>query len=219
MTDSELCKCTQKRDCTIDKSSAKKDFIQFCKRRDMNKKNIIDTLRPGTNPPNEVNVVIEIPKGSDIKYEIDPKSGGISVDRILFPAMFYPFNYGFIPQTREEDGDDGGADPIDVFILGNYSLLPKSVISCRPIGILLSEDQGGIDSKIIGVPLTNIDISTILDIEDVPENMRMQLKHFIEHHKDLEEGKYVKITGWQGKNAAVRRLSEAIERYNDINLG
>ena len=151
----------------------------------------IGTLKPGTNPPDEINVVVEIPKWSSIKFEIDPNSREISVDRMLFPAMFYPFNYGFIPQTREEDdGADGGADPIDVFILGNYSLLPKSVIICRPVGVLLTEDQGGIDPKIIVVPLTKIDpiFSTILDIKDVPENIRMQLKHFIEHHKDLEEG-------------------------------
>ncbi|MGB6529470.1 MAG: inorganic diphosphatase [Candidatus Nitrosopolaris sp.] len=141
----------------------------------------IDTLKPGTNPPDEINVVIEIPKGSSIKYEIDPKSGDISVDRILFPAIFYPCNYGFIPQTKEEDGDDAGADPIDVFILGNYSLFPRSVISCRPVGVLLTEDQGGIDPKIIAVPLRKIDptFSTILDINYVQENVRMQLKHFI----------------------------------------
>jgi inorganic pyrophosphatase len=109
----------------------------------------IDILKSGRNPPDEINVVVEIPKASSIKYEIDPKSGEISMDRMLFPAMFYPFNYGFIPQTREEDGDDGGADPIDVFILGNYSLMPKSVIVCRPVGVLLTEDQGGIDPKIV----------------------------------------------------------------------
>ena len=151
----------------------------------------IDRLKPGTKPPDEINVVVEIPKGSSIKYEIDP-SGGISVDRILFPAIFYPCNYGFIPQTKEESGDDAGADPIDVFILGNFSLLPKSVISCRPVGVLLTEDQGGIDPKIIAVPLTKIDptFSTILDIKDIQENVLTQLKHFIEHHKDLEEGKY-----------------------------
>jgi len=177
----------------------------------------IGTLKPGTNPPDEINIVVEIPKWSSIKFEIDPNSGEISVDRMLFPAMFYPFNYGFIPQTREEDdGADGGADPIDVFILGNYSLLPKSVIICRPVGVLMTEDQGGIDPKIIAVPLTKIDpvFSTILDIKDVPENIRMQLKHFIEHHKDLEEGKYVKIAGWEGKDAAKLRISEAIKRYN-----
>jgi inorganic pyrophosphatase len=99
----------------------------------------IDTLKPGIKPPDEINVVVEIPKGSSIKYEIDPKSGEISVDRMLFPAIFYPCNYGFIPQTKEEQvGDDGAADPIDVFILGDSSLLPKSVISCRPVGVLLT---------------------------------------------------------------------------------
>jgi inorganic pyrophosphatase len=179
----------------------------------------IDALKPGTNPPYEVNVVIEIPKGSSIKYEINTKNGRISVDRILFPAMFYPCNYGFIPQTKEEQSDDNGeADPIDVFVLGNYSLFPKSVISCRPVGVILSEDQDGIDSKIIAVPLTNIDptFSTVLDIDDVPKSMRMQLKHFIEHHKDLEEGKYVTVTGWQGKKDAETKISKAIQRYNEI---
>ena len=172
----------------------------------------IDTLKPGTKPPDEINVVVEIPKGWSIKYEIDPKSGEISVDRTLFPAIFYPYSYGFIPQTKEE----GGADPIDVFILGNSSLLPKSVISCRPVGVLLTEDQGGIDPKIIVVPLTKIDptFSTILDMNDIQENVLTQLKHFIEHHKDLEEGKYVKLLGWEGKDAAKVMISKAIIRYN-----
>jgi len=130
--------------------------------------------------------------------------------------MFYPCNYGFIPQTKEEQsGSNGAADPIDVFVLGNYSLLPKSVISSRPIGVILSEDQDGIDSKIIAVPLTNIDptFSTVLDIDDVPENIRMQLHHFIEHHKDLEEGKYVTVTSWQGKKVAETKITK---QYKDI---
>ena len=176
----------------------------------------IDTLKPGTNTPDEINVVVEIPKGSSIKYEIDPKSGEISVDRMLFPAIFYPCNYGFIPQTKvEQSGDDGAADPIDVFILGNSFLLPTSVISCRPVGVLLTEDQGGIDPKIIAVPLTKIDptFSTILDINDIQENVRTQLMHFIEHHKDLEEGKYVKVAAWEGKDTAKIMISEAIKRY------
>jgi inorganic pyrophosphatase len=172
----------------------------------------IDTLKPGTKPPDEINVVVEIPRGSKIKYEIDPKSGEISVNRALFPAFFYPYNYGFIPQTKEEGGDD----PIDVFILGESCLLSKSVISCRPVGVLLTEDQGGIDPKIIVVPLARIDptFSAILDIDDVPESMKMQLKHFIEHHKDLEEGKYVKLVGWRGRDPAKIMISEAIKRYN-----
>jgi inorganic pyrophosphatase len=177
----------------------------------------VNTLKPGTKPPDEINVVVEIPKGSSIKYEINPKSGEISVDRMLFPAIFYPYYYGFIPQTKQEGGgDSGGADPIDVFILGNSSLLPKSMISCRPVGVLLTEDQGGIDPKIIVVPLAKIDptFSAILDINDIQENVRTHLTHFIEHHKDLEEGKYVKLLGWEGKDAAKRMISEAIKRYN-----
>jgi inorganic pyrophosphatase len=180
----------------------------------------IDTLKPGANPPYEINVLVEIPKSSTIKYEIDSKNGWTSVDRVLFPAMFYPCNYGFIPQTKEEQsGSNGAADPIDVFVLGNYSLLPKSVISCRPIGVILSEDQDGIDSKIIAVPLRKIDpiFLDVIDIDDVSESMRMQLKHFIEHHKDLEEGKYATVTGWQGKKDAERKITKAIERYNEIN--
>ena len=169
----------------------------------------IDTLKPGTKPPDEINVVVEIPRGSKIKYEIDPESGGISMDRTLFPAFFYPYNYGFIPHTKEEGGDD----PIDVFILGNSSLLPKSVIRCRPVGILLTEDQAGIDPKIIVVPLAKIDpiFSAILDINDIQENVRTYLMHFIEHHKDLEKGKYVKLLGWEGKDAAKIMISEAIK--------
>ena len=176
----------------------------------------INTLKPGTKPPDDINVVVEIPKGSNIKYEIDAKRGGLSVDRTLFPAIFYPYNYGFIPQTKGEGGDYSDADPIDVFILGNSSLLPKSVISCRPVGVLLTEDQGGIDSKVIAVPLAKIDptFSAIQDINDIQENVRTRLTHFIEHHKDLEEGKYVKLLGWEGKDAAKTMISEAIKRYN-----
>jgi inorganic pyrophosphatase len=120
------------------------------------------------------------------------------------PAVLHSWNLsctGFIPQTKEEGG---GADPVDVFILGNSSLLPKSVISCRPVGVILTEDQGGIDPKVIAVPLAKTDptFSAILDISDIQENVRTQLKHFIEHHKDLEEGKYMKLLGWEGKDAA-----------------
>jgi inorganic pyrophosphatase len=174
----------------------------------------IDILKPGTKPPDEINVVVEIPKGSNLKYEIDAKRGGISVDRKVFPAILYPYNYGFIPRTKGEGGDNS-ADPIDVFILGNFSLLPKSVIRCRPIGVLLTEDQGGIDPKIIAVPLAKIDptFSAILDINDIQENVRTHLVHFIEHHKDLEEGKYVKLLGWEGKDVAKIMISEAINRY------
>jgi inorganic pyrophosphatase len=109
----------------------------------------IDKLRPGSNPPSEINVVVEIPKDSNIKYEIDRRTDEIYVDRILFPSIVYPCNYGFLPQTKvENDSIDGEGYPLDVFIRGNYSLIPSSVIACRPIGILLTEDQDGVDPKI-----------------------------------------------------------------------
>ena len=174
-----------------------------------------DRLEPGTNPPDEINVVIEIPKDSNFKYEMDSKSGEIYVDRILSPAMFYPLNYGFIPRTRER-GINGDSD-IDVFILGNYSLYPKSVIRCRPVGVLLTVDQGGVDSKIIAVPLAKIDptFSTVEDIGDVPEYLKRQLKHFIEQHKDLEEGKYVKVKGWEGRDTAKLKINEGLKSWKE----
>ncbi|HET7391400.1 MAG TPA: inorganic diphosphatase [Nitrososphaeraceae archaeon] len=178
--------------------------------------NILNTLKPGENPPDEINVVIEIPKGSSIKYEMDAESGAIFVDRRLFTAMFYPCNYGFIPQTREEDGD-----PVDVLVLGNDSVMPMSIIRSRPVGVLLTEDEEGQDSKIIAVPITRLDpsFSTVTDISNIPEHIRDQIKHFFEHYKELEKGKYVKVIGWNDKEKARKEIAEAIEKYKKENSG
>ncbi|HEY7573428.1 MAG TPA: inorganic diphosphatase [Nitrososphaeraceae archaeon] len=158
----------------------------------------------------EVNIIIEIPKNSNIKYEMEVKTGIIIVDRILAVKMIYPCNYGYIINTREQDGDH-----MDAFVLGNYSLTPGSIIRSRPVGVLLSQDQEGTDSKIIAVPATKVDpsFSNIADIEDMPTHMRSKLQHFVEHHKDLEKGKYVKILGWRGKQVAKKLILEASERY------
>lgn len=178
--------------------------------------NIINTLKSGENPPDEINAVIEIPKGSSIKYEMDAESGAIFVDRRLFTAMFYPCNYGFIPQTREEDGD-----PVDVLVLGNDSVMPMSIIRSRPVGVLLTEDEEGQDSKIIAVPITRLDpsFSTVTDISNIPEHIRDQIKHFFEHYKELEKGKYVKVIGWNDKEKARKEIAEAIEKYKKENSG
>ena len=146
----------------------------------------LDLLKPGKNPPNDINVIIEIPKGSNIKYEIDPETGALSVDRKLSTAMYYPCNYGFIPKTLEGDGD-----PVDVLVLGDDPIVPLSVIRSQPIGILLTEDEEGLDSKIIATPSTNIDpaFSRVVDINNIPEYIRHQIKQFFEHYKELEEGK------------------------------
>lgn len=171
---------------------------------------VIDKLNSDKNPPDVINVIIEIPKGSNIKYEMDTESGAIFVDRILSTAMFYPCNYGFIPNTKEEDGD-----PLDVLVLGDDPVMPMSVIRALPVGVLLTEDQEGQDLKIIAAPIAKIDpsFSTITDVNSIPEHILNQIKHFIEHHKDLEKGKYVKVISWAGKEIAKKNISIAIERY------
>lgn len=171
---------------------------------------IVHDLKAGKNPPEEINVVIEIPKGSNIKYEIDKETGALFVDRRLFTAMFYPCNYGFVPQTKEKDGD-----PVDVLVLGNDAVIPTSVIRARPVGVLLTADEEGEDAKIVAVPVAKIDptFANIKDINDVPEHLQDQIKHFFEHYKELEKGKYVKVTGWANKDLASKKISEAMERY------
>src|SRR5215207_5702788 len=129
--------------------------------------NLINKIPSGT--PNQINVVIEIPKGSNIKYEIDKDSGILFVDRKLFTAMFYPCNYGFIPSTMEEDGD-----PVDVLVIGEFALVPLSILKAIPIGVLLTEDEEGQDSKIIAIPINKIDptFSSINDVDDIPDPLK-----------------------------------------------
>jgi inorganic pyrophosphatase len=163
------------------------------------------------NSPDAFNVIVEIPKGSNIKYEIDIETGTIFVDRKLSTAMIYPFNYGFIPNTKEDDGD-----PVDVFVLGDYPVVPMSVIRARPVGVLVTEDQEGQDSKIIAVPIKEVDpgFSDVTNINSIADHIRNQIKHFIEHHKDLEKGKYVQVIGWKDEEIAKKNISEAVKRYN-----
>ncbi len=171
---------------------------------------IYEKIGAGDKAPDIVNVVIEIPLGSYIKYEVDKETGVLFVDRILYTAMHYPFNYGFVPGTLEEDGD-----PIDILVLGYEPLLPGSVIEARPIGVLLMEDEEGPDAKIIAVPKEKIDprFKDVKDIEDMPNAIKEKIKHFFEHYKELEPGKWVKVTGWKGRDEAIKRIREAIERY------
>ena len=171
---------------------------------------LVDSLKAGKNPPEEINVVIEIPKGSNIKYEIDDETGALFVDRKLFTAMFYPCNYGFVPQTKEKDGD-----PVDVLVLGNDAVVPQSVIRANPVGVLITADEEGEDAKVVAVPVAKIDptFSSVKDIQDVPQHIQDQIKHFFEHYKELEKGKYVKVKSWENKESAKKKISEAMERY------
>ncbi|HJR85426.1 MAG TPA: inorganic diphosphatase [Nitrososphaeraceae archaeon] len=156
--------------------------------------------------PDQSIAIIEIPKGSSIKYEYDTESGFLFVDRKLFTAMYYPCNYGFLPNTLEKDGD-----PVDVLVLGETPLAPLSMIKVIPVGVLHTEDEEGQDSKIVAIPTSKIDpsFSDVKDIEDVPQHLKDQIKHFFEHYKELEKGKFVKVSGWEGKESAARKITEA----------
>ena len=161
----------------------------------------------GKGAPWDVNVVIEIPMGGDpVKYEIDKESGAMFVDRFLHTAMHYPANYGFIPHTLSEDGD-----PIDALVLGQVPVIPGAVVRSRPIGILMMEDEAGKDEKLLMVPVTDLKpyYANVKSYKDVPEILRLQIEHFFEHYKDLEDGKWVKIVGWQDEHDAARAIEKA----------
>jgi len=172
----------------------------------------LDSVEVG-DPSKAINIVVEIPKGSSIKYEFDTATGFLFVDRKLYTAMNYPFNYGFIPKTLEMDGD-----PVDALILGEDPVVPLSIVKSRPIGVLLTEDEEGQDSKVIATPVSKIDptFSKIDDIKDLPEYIENQITHFFEHYKELEEGKFVKVKGWEGKQGAVKKITESIQRFKGM---
>lgn len=158
----------------------------------------------------EVNVIIEIPMNSDpVKYEMDKDSGAIFVDRFMQTAMFYPANYGFIPHTLSNDGD-----PVDVLVISHYSVVSGSVIKSRPVGVLMMEDESGMDEKIIAVPVSKLDITfdSVKDLDDLSPMLKKRIEHFFEHYKNLEKGKWVKIIGWDNAAKARSLIDEGISR-------
>ncbi len=170
----------------------------------------IDAITIGDNPPDDINVIIEVPVGGQpIKYELDKDAGTLVVDRFLYTPMSYPGNYGFVPHTLSEDGD-----PIDVLVCNTRALVPACVINVRPIGVLIMEDNAGQDEKIMAVPTPALSrrYDQVKDYSDLPDITLQQVEHFFEHYKDLEPGKWVKISGWQGIDTAKRMIVEAIER-------
>lgn len=172
-----------------------------------------DLVPAGKNLPDEINVIIEIAMGGEpIKYEIDKDSGAIFVDRILGTSMRYPCNYGYVPHTLCGDGDAA-----DVLVLLPHPLMPGSVVKCRPIGVLKMTDESGEDAKIIAVPVQKISqlYNDVNDIKDIPEITLKQITHFFEHYKDLESGKWVKVDGWEGVDAAKKELVDAVKNYED----
>ena len=174
----------------------------------------VSKIRIGENPPHDVNVVIEIPQGgAPVKYEMDKESGAMFVNRFLHTAMFYPANYGFIPNTLSEDGD-----PCDAMVISQIAVASGAVIRARPIGALMMEDEAGIDEKIITVPTDRLSpyYSAIKELTDLPLGTLDVIKHFFEHYKDLEKGKWVKVVRWVRRDQAKRLIVEGIERAAGI---
>ncbi|CAM5761072.1 inorganic diphosphatase [Bosea minatitlanensis] len=170
----------------------------------------IDAISIGKNPPEEVNVVIEVAIGGEpIKYEMDKEAGTLFVDRFLYTPMRYPGNYGFIPHTLSEDGD-----PCDVLVANTRPLVPGSYIAVRPIGVMLMEDESGGDEKILAVPVPKLTkrYEHVHDYTDLPKITLDQIQHFFEHYKDLEPGKWVKLKGWGDAAMAKKLIVEAIDR-------
>ncbi len=172
---------------------------------------MLQKLTPGKNPPQEINVVIEIPAGSNIKYEIDEETLCLFVDRFLYTSMSYPFNYGFIPKTAGEDHD-----PLDVMVLSSLPVVPRSVLRAKPVGMLKMKDEEGIDTKILAVPIPKIDpvYGAIESVEEVAEITKQKIEHFFKHYKELEKNKWVETAGWDSKEAAEEKIRQAIQRFN-----
>ncbi|MBL4774867.1 MAG: inorganic diphosphatase [Mariprofundus sp.] len=171
----------------------------------------ITKIPVGSNPPEDINVVIEVPQhGDPIKYELDKESGAVFVDRFMHTAMHYPCNYGFVPNTLSDDGD-----PVDVLVVSQFPLIPGCVINCRPVGVLLMEDEAGMDAKILSVPSEKLKPVNcrIHGPEDLPSFLTAQIRHFFEHYKDLEKGKWVKVTGWGDAAAAKKEITDSIASY------
>lgn len=163
----------------------------------------------GENPPFDINVIIEVPLGGEpIKYEMDKASGAMFVDRFLYTSMVYPCNYGFIPHTLSDDGD-----PTDVLVVGQRALMPGSVVRARPVGVLLMEDEAGMDEKIVAVPHQKLTpyYDNINSYQDLPQVLQDRIPHFFEHYKDLEKDKWVKIVGWEDKNRAEKLILAGIK--------
>lgn len=173
----------------------------------------LNNVPAGRDLPNDFNVIIEIPMNSDpIKYEVDKESGAVFVDRFMGTAMHYPCNYGYIPQTLADDGD-----PVDVLVVTPFPLPTGVVIRCRTIGMLSMTDESGVDAKLLAVPVDKL--IPIYSDWNSPESMhelhRNQIKHFFEHYKDLEKGKWVKVDGWADVETAKQVIMKGVEAHNN----
>ena len=171
----------------------------------------LDRVEPGDKLPNEFNVIIEIPMNADpIKYEVDKATGALFVDRFMGTAMHYPCNYGYIPRTIADDGD-----PVDVLVVTPFPLVAGVVVKCRPVGVLKMTDEAGGDSKLLAVPIDRILpwYKHWQKPEDMQAERLAQIRHFFEHYKDLEKGKWVKVEGWGGKAEAIAEIKAGVANF------
>ena len=168
----------------------------------------LSAIPAGENPPEDINVIIEVPLGGEpIKYELDKASGAMFVDRFLYTSMRYPCNYGFMPHTLSNDGD-----PTDVLVVGQRALMPGAVVRARPVGVLMMEDEAGIDEKIVAVPHAKLTpyYDQIQTYRDLPQVLQDRIPHFFNHYKDLETDKWVKVLGWEGRDKAHELIREGL---------
>lgn len=171
----------------------------------------LDRVGPGSHAPEEVNVVIEIPLRSDpVKYEVDKMTGAMFVDRFLGAAVYYPCNYGYVPHTLCDDDD-----PVDVLVITPVPIISGAVVRCRPLGLLRMDDEKGRDDKVLAVPVGDVCglYQTVQSPRDLPPALLSQIKHFFEHYKDMEPGKWVKVRGWEDAAAAMSQIEQGVERY------
>lgn len=177
----------------------------------------LDLVPTGSDVPNVINVIIEIPKDAEpVKYEVDKASGAIFVDRVLSTPMRYPCNYGYVPHTLGGDGD-----PLDALVILPLPLVPGAVIRCRPVGVLRMSDEAGSDEKLVVVPISKVfpGYDHIGDINQVSAHWLERIGHFFEHYKDLEKGKWVKVEGWENADSAKKEVLDGIARYEADKVG
>ena len=171
----------------------------------------ITKIPAGKKPPEEVNVLIEVPLRADpVKYEFEKESGAIFVDRYLYTSMFYPANYGFIPNTLYDDGD-----PVDVLLVGEMPLVPGCVVPSRPIGVLELEDDSGHDEKLLAVPVPKVSMlyDKVHNFSDLPSIELQRIQHFFEHYKDLEPNKWTRVGSWLDADEAMRIVMKSIKQF------
>ena len=175
----------------------------------------LNSISPGHSVPDDINVIIEIPRhGHPVKYEVDKATGALFVDRFMATAMTYPCEYGYIPQTLCDDGD-----PVDVLVVSPLPLISGSVVRCRPVGVLNMEDESGEDAKLLAVPVDELTsmYRDVNNFRDLPRELLDRIAHFFDHYKDLEPGKWVKIKGWSGEREAREEILKGIETYRAQN--